>query len=135
MRFNAINGDPDLEYAMIDGTIVQTHQKASGAIGRKRGLQHQAIERSRGGLTTKIVGMVDALGNLFCFLLLPGQAHDMKGVAPLVRDVSFEALLADKAFDANWLLQDLDEPGATAVIPPKSNRKVQRDYDTHMYKW
>ena len=79
--------------------------------------------------------MVDALGNLFRFLLLPGQAHDMKGGAPLIRDVSFGALLADKAFDADWLLQDLDERGATAVIPPKSNRKVQRDYDTHMYKW
>ena len=52
-----------------------------------------------------------------------------------IRDVSFGALLADKAFDADWLLQDLDERGATAVIPPKSNRKVQRDYDTHMYKW
>ena len=79
--------------------------------------------------------MVDALGNLFRFLLLTGQAHDMKGVAPLIHDVSFGALLADKAFDADWLLQDLDERGATAVIPPKSNRKVQRDYDTHMYKW
>ena len=79
--------------------------------------------------------MVDALGNLFGFLLLPGQAHDMKGGAPLIRDVSFGALLADKAFDADRLLQDLDERGATAVIPPKSNRKVQRDYDTHMYKW
>jgi len=50
--------------------------------------------------------MVDALGNLFRFLLLPGQAHDMKGVAPLIHDVSFGALLADKAFDADWLLQD-----------------------------
>ena len=79
--------------------------------------------------------MVDALGNLFRFLLLPGQAHDMKGVAPLIRDVSFGALLADKAFDADWLLQELDERGASAVIPPKSNRKVQRDYYTHMYKW
>ncbi len=59
----------------------------------------------------------------------------MKGVAPLIHDVSFAALLADKAFDADWLLQDLDERGATAVIPPKSNRKVLRDDDTHMYKW
>ncbi len=91
--------------------------------------------RSRGGLTTKIAGMVDALGNLFRFLLLPGQAHDMKGVAPLIDGISFGALLADKAFDADWLLQNLDERGATAVIPPKANRKVQRDYDTHMYKW
>ena len=31
--FNAINGEPDLECAMIDGTIVQAHQKASGAKG------------------------------------------------------------------------------------------------------
>ena len=102
---------------------------------RKRGTQNQAIGRSRGGLTTKIVALVDALGNLVRFLLLPGQAHDMKGVAPLIRGVSFDALLADKAFDADWLLQDLDQRGATAVIPPKANRKIQRDFDTEVYKW
>ncbi len=59
----------------------------------------------------------------------------MKGVAPLIHEVSFGALLADKAFDADWLLQDLDTRGAAAVIPPKANRNVQRDYDAHMYKW
>ena len=79
--------------------------------------------------------MVDALGNLVRFLLLPGQAHDMKGVAPLIRDVSFGTLLADKAFDANWLLEEMDARGATAVIPPKSNRRDQRDYDVEAYKW
>jgi transposase len=124
--FNAMNEDPDFEYALIDGTIVQVHQNGDR---RKRGTRHQAIGRSRGGLTTKIVALVDALGNLVRFLLLPGQAHDMKGVAPLIRDVSFDALLADKAFDADWLLQDLDQRGATPVIPPKANRKIQRDYD------
>jgi len=31
--FNAMSGDPDLEYALIDGTIVQVHQKATGAKG------------------------------------------------------------------------------------------------------
>jgi transposase len=59
----------------------------------------------------------------------------MKGVAPLIKDISFEALLADKAFDADWLLKDIDARGATAVIPPKANRVVQRDYDTEVYKW
>jgi len=59
----------------------------------------------------------------------------MKGVAPLIRDVSFGALPADKAFDANWLLEELDERGATAVIPPRSNRKHERPYDAHAYKW
>ena len=72
--FNALNDEPDLEYVLIDGTIVQAHQKASGA---RRETQHQAIGRSRGGLTTKIVALVDALGNIFRFLLLPGQAHDV----------------------------------------------------------
>ena len=87
------------------------------------------------GRTTKIIVLVDVLGNLVRFLLLPGQAHDMKGVAPLIKGVSFDALLADKAFDADWLLQDLDERGATAVIPPKTNRKIQRNYDAEVYKW
>lgn len=81
------------------------------------------------------MALVDALGNLVRFLLLPGQAHDMKGVAPLIKNVSFGALLADKAFDANWLLEDLNDRGASAVIPPKSNRKHQRDYDEDVYKW
>ncbi|WP_458793048.1 hypothetical protein [Yoonia sp. MH D7] len=75
------------------------------------------------------MALVDALGNLVRFLLLPGQTHDMKGVVSLIKDISFEALLADKAFDAVWLLQDLNARGATAVIPRKVNRTVQCDYD------
>ena len=101
---------------------------------RKKGTQHQAIGRSRGGLTTKIVALVDALGNLVKFLLLPGQTHDMKGVAPLIEGVSFDTLLADKAFDTDGLLQDVDARGATAVIPPKANRKIQRDHHIEVYK-
>lgn len=81
------------------------------------------------------MALVDALGNLVRFLLLPGQAHDIKGVAPLIRGVSFGALLADKAFDANWLLEELDARGATAVIPSKSNRKHHRHHDADAYKW
>ena len=68
------------------------------------------------------MALVDALGNLVRFLLLPGQAHDMKGVEPLIKGVSFTALLADKAFDANWLLEELDDGGTTAVNPHKSRR-------------
>ncbi|OKO80875.1 hypothetical protein AC628_08100 [Bradyrhizobium sp. NAS96.2] len=51
---------------------------------RKRGIQNQAIGRSRGGLTTKIVALVDALGNLIRFVLLPGQRHDSKRGAAAV---------------------------------------------------
>lgn len=34
--FREISGDPDFEYALIDGTIVQAHQKASGSKGGLR---------------------------------------------------------------------------------------------------
>lgn len=81
------------------------------------------------------MALVDALGNLARFVLLPGQAHDLKGVPPLIDGVDFDAMLADKAFDADWLLEDLDERGAAAVIPPKSNRVVQRIFDKAMYAW
>jgi len=86
-------------------------------------------------LTSKIVALVDALGNLVRFVLLPGQRHDTVGVAPLIAGVSFEALLGDKAFDADWLRADLDDRGAVAVIPPKANRKTIIDYDKAMYRW
>ena len=86
-------------------------------------------------MTTKIVALVDGLGNLARFVLLPGQRHDMVGVEPLIRDVRFDALLGDKAFDADWLRAELNQRGASAVIPPRSNRKQQIDYDKEMYKW
>jgi transposase len=31
--FNALSGDPDFEYAMIDGTIIRVHQHGAGARG------------------------------------------------------------------------------------------------------
>ena len=87
-------------------------------------------------MTTKILALMDALGNLVGFRLLPGQRHDdICGVEPLIRDREFEALLADKAFDADWRVKDLTERGSKVVIPPRSNRKAAREYDKEMYKW
>ena len=56
----------------------------------------QAIGRSRGGLTTKIVALVDALGTLVRFVLLPGQHHDSVGVRPLIEGVAFGVCSATK---------------------------------------
>lgn len=43
--------------------------------------------------------------------------------------------LGDKAFDADWLRSEIDDRGAIAVIPPKSNRKQRIDCDFHAYRW
>jgi putative transposase len=43
-------------------------------------------------------------------------------------------VIADKGYDIAGLLEKIEELGASAVIPPKYNRKEQREYDTELYK-
>ena len=81
------------------------------------------------------MALVDALGNLVRFELLPGQRHDSIGVPPLLDGIELHALLADKAFDINWLRDDLQGRGASAVIPPKGDRTDTIHCDFAMYRW
>src|SRR5215203_6903080 len=97
-------------------------QGPSPRTGRKRGTSRQAIGRSKGGLTPKILAPTDALGNLVRFVLLPGQRFDTVGVPPLIDGVSFGALLADTAFDSNEIIADLNERGAKVVIAQHPRR-------------
>ena len=60
-------------------------------------------------MTTKILALTDALGNLVRFELLPGNRFDTVGVAPLIKGITFGALLADKAFDSNWIIETLND--------------------------
>jgi Transposase DDE domain len=91
-------------------------QGPSPRTGRKRGTQSPAIGRSKGGMTTKILALTDALGNHVRFVLLPGHRFDTVGVAPLIDGLAFEGFIADKAFDSNSIIADLNERGAKIVI-------------------
>ncbi len=79
--------------------------------------------------------MTDALGNLVRFELMPGQRYDTIGVAPLIEGVQFGGLIADKAFDANWIVATLNERGAKVVISQRPKRKAPIDIDREVYKW
>ena len=86
-------------------------------------------------MSTKIHATTDALGTPTSFMLTPGQAHDLNGADGLLPDLEADALLADKAYDADERVLDLlQKAGKTAIIPPKRNRKEQRDYDKELYK-
>jgi transposase len=53
----------------------------------------------------------------------------------LLPDLEAEALIADKAFDAEErVLEPLARGGRTAAIPPKADRKDPRPYDKELYK-
>jgi transposase len=86
-------------------------------------------------MTTKILALTDALGNLVRFVLLPGQRFDTVGVAPLIDGVSFGALIADKAFDSDAIIADLDARGAKIVISQHPRRTKPLVIDAEMYKW
>lgn len=53
----------------------------------------------------------------------------------MIKNIAFDALLGDKAFDNDWLRKELDERGAIAVIPPKRDRARPVSCDFEIYKW
>jgi Transposase DDE domain len=67
----------------------------------------QAIGRSRGGLTTKIHALVDSLGNPVKLMLTPGQVHDLACAEQLLENVGPDALIGDKAYDADPFVETL----------------------------
>jgi transposase len=52
----------------------------------------------------------------------------------LLANKSYEALIADKGYDTNAIVDYVLNVNATVIIPPKKNRVVQRDYDKEFYK-
>ena len=69
------------------------------------------------------MALTDALGNLIDFRLSPGQAHDLRGTAALIEGLTCGQLLADRAFDANWL-RDATYASTTSAV--RSTRRWAR---------
>ncbi len=66
-------------------------------------------------------------------MLTPGQVHDLACAEPLIENADPEALIGDKAFDADPFIDVLTERGIVPVIPPKANRKTKRTCDYALY--
>ena len=60
--------------------------------------------------------------------LTGGQVHDITQAQALAAEVQPQALLGDKGYDADSFIQNLEVRAIKPVIPPKSNRKVTRDW-------
>jgi transposase len=68
------------------------------------------------------------------WLLTGGEVADITQAKALLEGFKTDAVLGDKGYDANDLIDSIQASGAMAVIPPKRNRVVQRSYDRHLYK-
>lgn len=101
---------------------------------RKRGQHNQALGRSCGGFTTKIHALCDALGNPLRFILTGGERHDCTQALALLDGMCGNHVLADKAYDAAYIMEAAENIGAKVVIPPRSNSTMPRAYDKDLYK-
>tara|TARA_B100000745_G_C20055957_1_gene360224 strand:+ start:458 stop:862 length:405 start_codon:yes stop_codon:yes gene_type:complete len=90
--------------------------------------------RSRGGLTTKIHMLCDALGRPLRFLLTAGQKADCESAESLLKDCAAKGLIADKGYDTNAIRDFLQSAQMQTVIPPKANRIEAFEYDKEQYK-
>lgn len=122
--------DPDLEYVMIDATIVRAHTCAAGY-----GEQHvEGLGRSKGGFTCKIHAKVDALGNPLQFIITPGQTSDVTQAKDLLNGVFKAHIIADKAYGSTEVRAQIKKQKCVDVIPSKCNSLKPIEYDKHIYK-
>lgn len=87
-----------------------------------------------GGWTTKIHAVVDALGNPLRLILSVGQQADIKQAESLLTDYETSAVIADRGYDADGLINWLADAQVEVVIPAKKNRLVERPIDENLYK-
>jgi transposase len=67
--------------------------------------------------------------------LTPGHAHDAPPCKTLLGNLQpCQHVLADKAYDADWIRDMIWEHGAIDVIPPKPNRKLPAEFDAELYR-
>ena len=92
------------------------------------------IGRSRGGLSTKVHLVVDALGLPLAFEITEGQRHDSKPAKELVARVMSQCLLADKAYDSGDFRAALEEQHCVPVIPCNASRSQKLPYDQDLYR-
>ncbi len=91
--------------------------------------------RSRGGLTTKVHAVVDVRGLPLELLHTPEQAANCPTAAKLLgRLRPGVILLADKAYDADWLRRQIEQTGAAPNIPFKSNRIWKGCFSPALYR-
>ena len=67
-------------------------------------------------------------------IITQGTTADCTQASRLIEGLTAEALLADKGYDTDAILEQAKNQGMEPVIPPKKNRVIQREYDEELYK-
>lgn len=126
------SSDADGEWVMIDATITRAHPCSSGY--EKDQQEREGLGRSKGGFTSKIHALVDAHGNPLRFKVTGGQRNDITQAPELIEGIENAVVLADKGYDSDAFVEQIESQNCVAVIPPRAKRKKPREYDEELYK-
>jgi len=85
-------------------------------------------------LSTKIHAACDSHGNPLRFILTAGSCADYDSALALLEGLPAGAVIADKGYDANYIVEAVQQKSAEVVIPPRRHRLTPRKYDRHLYK-
>ena len=80
------------------------------------------------------MAVVDAVGRLVRFTLIPGNAAEVRELPTLLDGVQTDELIADRAYDSDAARNMLAARRIIATIPPKVNRRVKPWHDEEVYK-
>ncbi|WP_173570181.1 IS5 family transposase [Acetobacter conturbans] len=92
------------------------------------------IGHSSGGRITKIHAVVDATRKTLALSLTPGQRADITEAEPFLDEINPQVFIAEKTYDADPLIEKLEEQQITAVIFSKKNRRNPHTIRFSLYK-
>ncbi|MEV6357295.1 IS5 family transposase [Streptomyces hydrogenans] len=139
----AADGADDIGWTVsVDSTVCRAHQHAAGA--RKKGApfraepEDHALERSRGGLSTKVHLVSDGHARLLALRVSAGQAGDAPAFEVVMAGIRVprsgpgrprtrpDAVLADRAYSSRAIREHLRRRGIRAVIPQPADQVGHR---------
>jgi transposase len=101
----------------------------------QKGALPRCIGRTKGGLNSKLHAVCDGTGKPVRLLLTAGQTSDYTGARHLLPSLPrAQPMIADRGYDADWLVAALKKKGIKPCIPPRNNRKKKRRYSKQLYK-
>lgn len=140
-------GAARLVSAFVDGTVIRAHQHAAGARHGKEGPAQQALRRSRGGFSTKLLLRAERGGKPIALLLTAGERHEQSVFAPLMEGGAVKRpggrgrprrrpkrLVGDKGYSSGKVRRYLRRHGIGATIPKKQDERPQRTFDRALYR-
>jgi transposase len=125
MVFNTLGEDAEMEWVMIDSTIVRAHQHAADA---KRGSKTKHEE----GLVAAFLPR--SMRPRHPYLLMGVKALDCTQALALLDGMAAKAILAHTGYDADDVMKAPEFMGAEGVIASKSNRKNPQHFDKALYR-